>query len=115
MDRIKCVLVSMGEPEIIEIENSGDAIREKLGGYMEVVPVAEYGDKTLLVVCDEEGKLKRKYANFPLVYDGKAYDIIAGDALLIMAMDEDFVGNDKDASDALKWYNENAKNMAIFF
>lgn len=110
MDKIKVVLVKNGFADIIEIENSGEAIRKILGGYMEVVPVKEYGDKTLLVVCDEEGKLKNKYFNFPLSYDDKVYDVVVGDALLIMSMEGEFVGNDKDAQDALKWYEDNVES-----
>ena len=114
MDRIKCVLVKNTEAEIIEIDNNGDEIRKIIGGYMETVPVKEYGDKTLLVVCDEEGKLKSKYYNFPLLYKHKVYDVVAGDALLIMCMDGEFVGNQKDAEDAMQWYLDLLLEAVIF-
>lgn len=43
-------------PEVIDIENDGDAIRAELGGYMESFTLAE----DLVILCDEEGRLKGK-------------------------------------------------------
>ena len=47
-------------PEIVEIENSLEALQEQVGGYIETLTFAR--DAALIV--DEEGKLKGKPYNF---------------------------------------------------
>ena len=49
-------------PEVIDVENDGDAIRAELGGYMEAVTIAE----DLVILCDEEGRLKGKAPNMKI-------------------------------------------------
>lgn len=104
MDKIKVVyLAQFCEPEVREIPNEGDAFRELIGGYMELVPLKEYEDgRQLLVVCDEEGKLKGKNPNFPLIYNGALYDWACGDVVLTMGYGEEFVGADSDIADIQK-------------
>ena len=41
-------------PEIIEIENTLEALQEKVGGYIEVVTMA----KNARIICNEEGRLR---------------------------------------------------------
>lgn len=57
---MKAIRKRPGEgPELINIENDGDAIRAELDGYMEAVTLAE----NLVILCDEEGRLKGKAPN----------------------------------------------------
>lgn len=46
-------------PERIEIENTLEALQWEVGGYIETVTLAS----DLVVICDEEGRLKGKAAN----------------------------------------------------
>ena len=48
------------EPEIIEIENDLKPLQEAVGGYIQVVPL---GTGKVCVICDEEGRLKKKPFN----------------------------------------------------
>lgn len=41
------------KPKVIEIENELSALQEAVGGYIEVLPIAE----DICVLCNEEGKL----------------------------------------------------------
>lgn len=41
-------------PEIIQAENSLEALQEKVGGYIETVTLAS----DACIICDEEGRLK---------------------------------------------------------
>lgn len=50
-------------PEVIDVENDGDAIRAELGGYIEVFSVTQ----DLAILCDEEGRLKGKAPNIGLI------------------------------------------------
>lgn len=110
MDKIKVVyLAQFSAPEVREIPNEGDAFRELIGGYMELVPIKEYADgRQLLVVCDEEGKLKGKFPNFPLIYNGVLYDWACGDVVLTMGYGEEFVGADSDIKDIMEYLHNGA-------
>lgn len=71
--------------EQIVIENTLESFQEQVGGYIEVHP---FNGDGLVVVCDEEGKLKRK--GFTAMINGQKY---VG-TILIAATDRD--GNFKD-------------------
>jgi len=71
--------------EMICIDNNLDAFQTQVGGYIEVHP---FNGDGLVVVCDEEGKLKRK--GFTAMINGQKY---VG-TILIAATDKD--GNFKD-------------------
>lgn len=63
---MKVIRKRPGEPpEVISIENDGDAIRAELDGWIEAVTVAE----DLAFLCDEEGRLKGKPRNATLLSD----------------------------------------------
>ena len=50
-------------PEIIEIENTLEALQEKVGGYIEVVTMA----KNARIICNEEGRLRELPYNITLL------------------------------------------------
>ena len=68
-NKIKVLYKRVGrEPEVIEIENTLQAMQSLVGGFIEVIPYDYYE-----LVCNEEGKLQGLYPNV-----GFDYDIING-------------------------------------
>ena len=65
------------EPQVVTIENDYSKISDLVGGYIETVTLG----KKLMLVCNEEGKLKRMPLNFFLCFpDENPSDIIVGPA-----------------------------------
>lgn len=85
---MKALLIRTHEaPKTIDINNTLADLQKAVDGYIEAVyPFAD----TVAIVCDEEGKLKGKESNRYLCIDGIAYDMIAGDFLIVGLSDEDF-------------------------
>ena len=46
-------------PEVVDIQNTLEALQEAVGGYIEVFPVAT----DLVILCDEEGRIDGKPFN----------------------------------------------------
>ena len=68
-NKIKVLYKRVGrEPEVIEIENTLQAMQSLVGGFIEVIPYDDYE-----LICNEEGKLDDLYPNV-----GFDYDIING-------------------------------------
>lgn len=60
MKQIRIMRKKPGEaPEFITIDNTLEALQAEVGGYIEPVTVAE----NLVIICDEEGRLKEKPHN----------------------------------------------------
>lgn len=85
---MKALLIRTHEaPKTIDINNTLADLQKSVGGYIEAVyPFAD----TVAIVCDEEGKLKGKESNRYLCNDGIAYDMIAGDFLIVGLSEDDF-------------------------
>lgn len=76
-NRIKCLLVKPYElPEEIEIDNTLESFQKMVGGYIEHVYLPE--DTSVILICNEEGKINRLKLNREI-----GYDIIAGDFLIV--------------------------------
>lgn len=86
---MKAVYKKVGEaPQVVDIENTLEALQKAVGGYIEVIGVE--GD--ILMICDEEGKLKGKAANFTV-----RNDVIVGDVLFVQnGYDGDFTDMNAD-------------------
>jgi hypothetical protein len=67
--------------EVVEVDNTLKTFQEFVGGYIEVVPFTEDGD--ILVICDEEGKMKGK--DFNLRY---YEDILVGTLVFVKNGDD---------------------------
>ena len=68
-NKIKVLYKRVGrEPEVIEIENTLQAMQSLVGGFIEVIPYDYYE-----LVCNEEGKIMGLYPNV-----GFDYDVING-------------------------------------
>ncbi len=88
---MKAVLVKVGEPhKVIDVENDLKAIQRMVGGFIEVVP---YNAPThgIFIVCDEEGKRKKKKPNRLVVVRNRVVDVIAGDFVLVGRDGEEFI------------------------
>ena len=67
--------------EVVEIENTLEALQKAVGGYIETLTLAPH----VCLVCDEEGKLKGKPVNFCI-----GGDFIAGTALFVGVKGDEF-------------------------
>lgn len=65
------------------------AMQDLVDGFIEVIP--HPGNKDLLIVCDEEGKMKDKPYNRPVLVDGHVRDFIFGDFFVCRQDGEDMV------------------------
>lgn len=64
-----------------EIDNTLESLQREVGGYIEAVTIAD----GLVLICDEEGKLKNKPANFAF-----CGEVFVGTVLLVGTDGEDF-------------------------
>lgn len=69
-------------PEVREIEGTLKEMQKIVGGYIEAI----YLPDGLVMVCDEEGKVKDKTDNFRF-----GWDYIVGDVFFVGVGEEDFV------------------------
>ena len=95
---MKVVVKEVGKKaEVREIANELADLQKIVGGYIEVVRV----DADVLMICDEEGKLKGKPYNFDL-----GRDIIVGDVLFVQSYSEDFTDlNEANVEKLLKYFD----------
>ena len=61
-------------PVVKDIENTLDALKSLVGGYIEVVTL----DDNILLICNEEGKMQGLPPNFSM-----GYDVIVGTAVFV--------------------------------
>lgn len=72
---MRTIIKEVGKaPEIKNIENTLDALKSLVGGYIEVVGL----DDNVLLICNEEGKMKGLPPNF-----STGYDVIVGTAVFV--------------------------------
>lgn len=88
----KTIRVVYKEPcknaEIREIPNNLYTLQKLVGGYIQAVTIP-YGEKrTLILICDEEGKLKIKQQ--PNIYSEYLQDVICGPIIIVGEDGEDF-------------------------
>lgn len=96
---MKAIIKKVGEaPQVVNLENTLEAVQKAVGGYIEVLRI----DRNLLMICDEEGKLKGKSYNFDL-----GHDIIVGDVLFVQSDGEDFTDlNETNIETVLKYFSK---------
>ena len=89
-------------PQILEVKNCYPVFRDLIKGFLETV----WLEKGLLMVCDEEGKIKKLRKNFLLP---QIHDIICGPVFFCSANAEgDFTSlNDEQLALAKKLVEEN--------
>lgn len=99
---MRVVRVQPGQmAEVIDIENSLDALQKEVGGYIQMIyPFKD----TVGIVCNEEGKLMGLPANKVLLRaDGSAYDVLVGTFLMVNLSDDDLM--DFTEAQAKYWAN----------
>ena len=104
-DKIKCLLVEPYElPKEVIIDNTLEVEQEILGGDIECVYLQNHND--IVLICNEEGKIKGMTLNRDI-----GYDIIAG-PFLIVGVDydnEDFKSlTDNQILKYKKYFDENS-------
>lgn len=80
------------KPELLEIENTLEALQKFVGGYIERVGLEHGLASGLAILCDEEGKLKGKPLNttfYPFGY-GVGRKVV-GDFLIVREKNGTFV------------------------
>lgn len=81
-NRISVVVAKAGEqPELTEIDNTLEALQSAVGGWIQVISLSE----RILVVMDEEGKLKGYKDNFHI-----PHDTVVGTAVFVASEGEEF-------------------------
>lgn len=79
--------------DCVQIDGQLSEYQKLVGGYLETVPTKLHG---LLLLLDEEGKLKDKTPNIPatMLAGLIGYDVIVGDAVLVRlnAVGDDWTG-----------------------
>lgn len=120
MEETYCIrITSADEIEIIEIDADEkgiptlDAMHEAVDGYVEFLnigtkPAKTIGNSRLLMVGDEEAKLRNKPVNImaTFLYNAefdKIYDAICGDVILLVERGEDVFGFE--GIDAVRYRN----------
>ena len=99
-----------GMVEQVDCDNiTLDYLQSEVNGYIETIRIKDAPNRHLLMVIDEEGKLKDKSIN-DLAGD-IAYirfdDYIVGDAVVVKEQDEDFVPlTDDEANEFVDWLGE---------
>ena len=84
---IKVLIKNPGRPaRMVEIDNTLETLQGLVGGYIEVV-LPERNNEGILMIVNEEGKLRRMEANFAL-----GDDLIVGTAIFIGEDGEEFRG-----------------------
>ena len=89
--KYKVIKVSpMERPYVIEIDiDDISEIQKEIGGYFEVV---EPFEDPVVILCDEDGKIKGKMPNRVLRDErGKVYDILVGDFIIAGLLHDEFV------------------------
>ena len=83
---MKVLIKNIGEnTKITDIENDLQSLQNLVGGYIEALPLT----KDVLLICNEEGKLKGLPVNFNIVINGKIESIV-GNVFFVGKNDSDF-------------------------
>ena len=92
MSEYMVVIHTDREPEAIKAECTLEKLQELVDGYIEIVNVKVKGNR-LLMVIDEEGKLKDKPENDRATMLYRAlFDVIVGEAVIVAQDGEDLRG-----------------------
>lgn len=72
---MRAIIKEVGkQPQIKDVENTLDALKSLVGGYIEVVRL----DNGVLLICNEDGKMQGLPPNFKL-----GYDTVVGTAVFV--------------------------------
>lgn len=78
MEKITVLTFAVGkEPVLKEIDNDHTALRDEVGGYLEVVRLPH----DIVMWVNEEGKMYGLQPNFNMVRNGAVIDVVVGNAV----------------------------------
>lgn len=91
-------------PEVVEIDGELKSMQDLVGGLIEPVTLVTYSnDESLILICNEEGKLIPLPFNAELLQDSATADYIYGDFFICRSFEDELVGiEDDDISIAMK-------------
>lgn len=103
-EKITVLVVEPGKaPYEKKIDPDLSSLQHEVGGYIQTV--FPFEDDTVVLICDEEGKLTGKELNRALRdEDGHIYDVVAGTFLLTGLSEESFSSLGKDQMQKYKAY-----------
>lgn len=91
--KVRCIIKRPDEEygHVTNISTSLKNLQNIVGGYIETLTLFDgiYG-KRLILICNEEGKLRGLEPNFVCIPGGGVPDCIVGDAIIIGAEGEEF-------------------------
>lgn len=111
-DKIKVLCVKPEQaPEVIELENTIEAMQEMVGGYVE--EIRTFGDPVVLI-CNEDGKCMGLPLNRMLYDDrsGRPYDILSGTFLVAGIKRDGFCSL---SDDMLRKYEKMYHDPEVFY
>lgn len=79
-------------PKVVEIDGSLESMQKIVNGHIEVFPL----DGDIVIVLNEEGKLKNLPVNFMVKCSPSYTEIIVGDVFICKANGEDLIGLNDD-------------------
>ena len=72
---MRAIIKEVGKtPQVKDIDNTLEALKDIVGGYIEVVSMED----NILLICNEEGKMQGLPPNFSM-----GYDVIVGTAVFV--------------------------------
>ena len=80
--RVLKIEATYGLAQVIEIENTLEDLQKNVGGHIEVVRPF---DNDIVVICDEEGKLKQRPLTRALIRNNAVVDVLVGDLIVCAA------------------------------
>ena len=95
---MKVVIKRVGQMgEVIEVENTLETWNDIVGGWIQTFPLAS----DMLIICNEEGKLKGLEPNVEIVV-GECSELIVGDFAIVKQGYDDFEGLDDEQIERLR-------------
>ena len=83
--------------EVVEVENTLETWNDIVGGWIQTFPLAS----DMLIICNEEGKLKGLEPNVEIVV-GECSELIVGDFAIVKQGYDDFEGLDDEQIERLR-------------
>jgi len=81
-------------------------LQRYVGGYLEILPLGVFCDQDVILICNEEGKLRHLEPNFVLTSMGSflpVEDVIVGDVVFAASRGEEIVGLEGDIVELREW------------
>lgn len=95
---MKVVVKKVGQSgQVVEVENTLETWNNIVGGWIQTFPLTS----DMLIICNEEGKLKGLEPNIEIVV-GEYSELIVGDFAIVKQGYDDFEGLDAEQIERLK-------------